>query len=206
MNKLDLLKAVYNALQWDKLYEAMPEANRQQVDDLFRELRRKLSEEAPAPEPPGVEEPPQVPPAAVAGGEVRLYCDGASRGNPGPAGIGVVLTTAAGEGVLAWGAPIGRATNNVAEYRAVLEALKKALELKARRVCILSDSELLIRQLQGTYKVKSPGLKPLHAEAVALLTKFEGWEARHVSRQGNAKADALAARAAKPPALNSASG
>jgi ribonuclease HI len=202
VNKLELLRAIYNALQWDRLYQAMPEATRQQVDELFQELRQRLSQEAAPSEGPAVQEepaPPIVPPEAVAGGEAWVYCDGASKGNPGPAAVGVVLTTPQGEEVLAWGAPIGRATNNVAEYRAVIEALKKALELKVRRVRILCDSELLIRQVQGAYKVKSPGLKALHAEAVGLLGRFERWEARHITRAQNAKADALAARHARPP-------
>ncbi|MCK4376465.1 MAG: ribonuclease HI family protein [Candidatus Brocadiae bacterium] len=135
--------------------------------------------------------------AKVAGGEARLHCDGASRGNPGPAGIGMVLTTPEGEEVLAWGAAIGRATSNVAEYRAAIEGLKKALELKVRRVRLLSDSELLVRQLEGAYKVKSAGLKPLHGELMGLLARLDSWEARHVARDRNLRADALATRYAK---------
>ncbi len=109
----------------------------------------------------------------------------------------MVLTTPEGEEVLAWGAAIGRATNNVAEYRAAIEGLKNALELKVRRVRLLSDSELLVRQLEGAYKVKSPKLKPLHGELTALLARLDSWEARHVARDQNLRADALAARYAK---------
>jgi ribonuclease HI len=190
VNKIALLKALYRALHWDRLYEAMPELTRQEVDEFFRELRAGLGEEARASDEAA---------SKVAGAEAWLYADGASKGNPGPAGVGIVLTTPAGEEVLAWGAPIGRATSNVAEYRAVIEGLKRALELKVRRICVLSDSELLILQLRGRYKVRNPGLKPLHAEALGLLDRFEHWEARHVGREQNLKADALATQHAKAP-------
>ncbi|MHC4591933.1 MAG: ribonuclease HI family protein [Planctomycetota bacterium] len=188
MDKRALLKAIYRALQWDKVYEALPGVTRQEVDELFQELGEGLSD---------VPEPPEELAAKIAGGEAHLYCDGASRGNPGPAGVGMVITTAEGGEVLAWGAAIGKATNNVAEYRAAIEGLKKALGLQVGRVCLLTDSELLIRQLRGEYKVKNAGLKPLHAEASALLKQFGSWEAQHIPRDENKKADALAARYAK---------
>lgn len=188
MNKLSLLRAIYEAIRWDKLYEALPEVSRRQVDELFRELREALGD---------VAEAPGELAAKVAGGEALLYCDGASRGNPGPAGIGMVLTTPEGEEVLAWGAAIGRATSNVAEYRAAIEGLRKALGLKVRRVRLLSDSELLVRQLEGAYKVKSPKLKPLHGELMALLARLDSWEACHVARDQNLRADALATRHTK---------
>ena len=188
MDKRKLLRAVYESIEWSKLYERMPEATRRQVDALFGELRGMLGE----PPEPEVELPDGLP-----GEEVMLYCDGASRGNPGPAGIGMVLTTVEGAELLARGAPLGRTTNNVAEYRALIEGLKAALELGAQRVRVCSDSELLVRQIEGTYRVKSPKLKPLHAEAVGLLADFEGWTVRHIPREQNARADALATRAAR---------
>jgi len=187
--KPELLKAIYNAIQWDRLYEALPHVTRQQVDEFFQELSEGLGQEG---------EVPKELAARIAGGEVWVCCDGASRGNPGPAGIGVVLATPEGREVLAWGASIGRATNNVAEYRAVIEGLKKARELNARRVRILSDSELLVRQLQGAYKVKSPGLKPLHEQVTELLRGFDQWHAARVTREQSAKADALATQHARP--------
>jgi ribonuclease HI len=188
VKKLDLLTAIYSALQWDRLYEAMPDISRQEVDEFFQEMREGLGEEA-----------RMSPEAAskVAGADAFLYADGASSGNPGPSGIGIVLTSPAGEEVLAWGASIGRATNNVAEYRAVIEGLKRALELNIRRIRVLSDSELLIQQLRGRYKVKNPGLKPLHAEAMGLLGRFEHWEAERVGREKNLKADELATQHTK---------
>lgn len=188
MNKLRLLKAIYEAIQWDKLYGLLPQVSRQQVDDFFQELREKFGAEAEAPEELVTK---------IRGGEAYLYCDGASKGNPGPAGVGMVLTTPQGEEVLAWGAPIGRATNNVAEYRAVIEGLKKALELEVRSVQVFCDSELVVRQIQGGYKVKSPGLKPLHAETATLLSRFDRGEIQYIPRDQNLKADALAMEYAK---------
>lgn len=196
MNKLRLLKAIYEAIQWDKLYGLLPQVSRQQVDEFFQELREKFGAEAEAPEELRAS-PPEGRRARVRGGEAYVYCDGASKGNPGPSGIGMVLTTPEGEEVLAWGASIGRATNNVAEYRAVIEGLKKALELEVRSVRVLCDSELVVRQIQGGYKVKSPGLKPLHAETAALLSRFDKGEIQYIPRDQNLKADALAIQHAK---------
>jgi len=155
MDRLKLLKAVYESIQWERLYELLPEADRDEVDLLFRELRQGIE---PEPEEDLVDE--------IAGRAALLHCDGASKGNPGPAGIGMVLETPDGREVLAWGRPIGETTNNVAEYQALIAGLQRALELGVRRISVLSDSQLMVRQIQGTYKVKSAGLQPLHAEAV----------------------------------------
>jgi ribonuclease HI len=188
MDRKELLRAVYEAVDWGRLYQAHPELERREVDELFQELRALVGESpADAPEPS----------RSLAGEEAYLYTDGASRGNPGPAGIGVVLKTPAGETVLAYGAAAGRTTNNVAEYRAVIEGLEKALELGAARVRLFSDSELLVRQLQGTYKVRNAGLRPLFDEVTALLARFSDRQVRHVPREQNAEADALATKAAK---------
>jgi len=189
MSKLKLLKAVYESIDWGKLYRLLPEASRRHVDELFQDLREVLQLDA---------EPPEQAAGKIKGSEAHLYCDGASRGNPGPAGIGMVLTAAGGAEVLAWGRPIGRATNNVAEYRSVIEGLKKALELEVRHIRVLCDSELLVRQVRGQYKVKSPGLKPLHADVLDLLARFEQWQVAHIPRTENARADALATQHAKP--------
>ncbi len=189
MDRLKLLKAVYESIQWNRLYELVPEAQRDDVDLLFRELRRGLK-----PEPEEDLRP------EVAGGEAVLRCDGASKGNPGPAGIGMVLETPDGREVMAWGESIGRATNNVAEYRALIAGLRQALELGARSVTVLSDSQLMVRQIQGSYRVKSAGLQPLHAEATALLKRFDDYTVRHVRREENARADSLADRHAREDA------
>ncbi len=125
----------------------------------------------------------------------RLYCDGASRGNPGPAGAGAVLYDPRGELASQASEYLGEATNNVAEYRALLLGLKLARDLKVPRLRILADSQLLVRQLTGRYRVKSPHLLPLWQQAIKELQNFEACGIAQVPREGNREADALANRA-----------
>jgi ribonuclease HI len=117
--------------------------------------------------------------------------DGGARGNPGPAAAAAVATTPEGEVVEQRGERIGRATNNVAEYRAVLLGIDLARELGARELELVGDSELVVRQIKGEYKVKQPGLKPLRAEVRDALEGFDRWSIRHVRREDNAAADLL---------------
>lgn len=124
-----------------------------------------------------------------------LHVDGASRGNPGEAAFGVHVAGPGGETRAELYAPIGRATNNVAEYRALVHGLRWALARGARNVQVFSDSELLVRQMSGRYRVKSPGLRSLHQEAAALVARFDHALIRHVPREQNRQADALANRA-----------
>jgi ribonuclease HI len=124
-------------------------------------------------------------------GPLVLHVDGGARGNPGPAAIGVVISGPDGEVLEELAEPIGRATNNVAEYRALLRGLELAHDLGAREVEIIGDSELIARQLTGVYKVKHPAMKPLHEQATAALEGFERWRIRTVPRAENARADAL---------------
>jgi ribonuclease HI len=126
---------------------------------------------------------------------LRLHVDGASRGNPGEAGFGVHVTTLDGAVVAALYGYLGRATNNVAEYQALLHGLRFALDRGTREVEIFSDSELLVRQLAGRYRVKNPGLQPLFREAASLLARFARSRVTHVPRERNCEADALANRA-----------
>lgn len=128
------------------------------------------------------------------GRSLTIAADGAARGNPGPAGIGVVVTDEAGRTVATLARGIGRATNNQAEYRAVIEGLRIAARRGARRVAVRSDSRLIVEQLAGRYKVRDPVLRRLHGEARALLEGFEEVSVEHVSREENAEADALANR------------
>jgi ribonuclease HI len=123
---------------------------------------------------------------------LRLHVDGASRGNPGEAGFGVHVTTLEGEPVAGLYGYLGKATNNVAEYQALLHGLRYALGRGERHVEVFSDSELLVRQLAGRYRVKNPGLQPLFREAQALLARFERARVSHVPRERNREADALA--------------
>jgi ribonuclease HI len=120
-----------------------------------------------------------------------LHVDGGARGNPGPAAIGVVIADAAGEPVEEIAETIGVATNNVAEYRAVLRGLERARALGASEVEVVGDSELVAKQLTGAYKVKHPDMKTLHGEATRALSGFARWQIRTVPRAQNAVADAL---------------
>jgi len=120
-----------------------------------------------------------------------LQCDGASRGNPGPAALGFVISSD-GQELFSRGEVLGQLTNNQAEYRALMAGLDAVRQLGFHRVDIAMDSELVVRQLEGRYKVKNEGLKPLHAELMATLARFADWKIRHVPRGQNAAADALA--------------
>lgn len=117
--------------------------------------------------------------------------DGGARGNPGPAAVGVVVSDPDGTVVEEVSERIGEATNNVAEYRALLRGLERAAALGADEVEVVNDSELVARQVAGDYRVKQPHLRPLHAEALAALGGFERWAVRPVPRARNARADAL---------------
>jgi len=121
-----------------------------------------------------------------------LWTDGAARGNPGPAGIGVMLKTREGEVLAAERRFLGHTTNNVAEYKALLLGLECALERGVKRLEVRADSELLIRQLLGKYRVKNEGLRPLFQQASELLKRFEAVELLHVRREQNVEADRLA--------------
>ena len=126
--------------------------------------------------------------------ELVVYTDGGARGNPGPAAIGAVVLDPSSEPpevVATVSECIGVATNNVAEYRAVIEGLKAARAVGARRVVLRADSQLVIRQLEGRYRVKQPHLRPLFDEARALLEEFPEVELTHVRREDNTDADAL---------------
>jgi ribonuclease HI len=124
-----------------------------------------------------------------------INVDGGARGNPGRAAIGVVISDAEGNVIDELAEPIGHATNNVAEYRALLRGVEWARALGADELEIVGDSELVARQVSGDYKVKHPSMKPLYEEAVAALRAFDRWSIRTVPRADNARADALVNRA-----------
>jgi ribonuclease HI len=123
---------------------------------------------------------------------IRVAIDGGARGNPGPAGYGVRVEDEAGALLAELYSPIGIATNNVAEYRGLLAALRWAVDHGHPRVHVRSDSQLLVKQMRGEYKVKHAGLKPLAAEARLLIMQFERVEFEHVRREENTEADRLA--------------
>ena len=117
--------------------------------------------------------------------------DGGARGNPGPAAIGVVVSTPDGEVLEEHAERIGSATNNVAEYRALMLGLERALALGAREVELIGDSELVVRQVQGEYKVRDEVLWRLHKHVIRTLAEFDAWSIRHVRREDNEAADRL---------------
>jgi ribonuclease HI len=121
-----------------------------------------------------------------------LYCDGASRGNPGEAAIGFVLVDPDGIELAAHGETIGRQTNNVAEYTALQRGLEVASAHGVRGLLVRMDSELVVRQMLGLYRVKHPGLAPLFLAARALAARFDRFHIEHVPRAANRRADALA--------------
>ena len=123
--------------------------------------------------------------------KLTVHVDGGARGNPGPAAVAAVATDGDGNEVAERSAYIGEATNNVAEYRAVLLALELARDLGAREIEIVNDSELVARQIGGEYKVKNAGLKPLFLETMRELRGFDRWAVRTVRREHNVRADEL---------------
>ncbi len=120
-----------------------------------------------------------------------VHVDGGARGNPGPAAIGAVVSTPEGEVIDEAAETIGEATNNVAEYRAVLLGLDRVRNLGANEVEVINDSEMVARQIGGAYKVKHAGLRPLYEQTMAALRKFDKWSVRSVPRAENARADEL---------------
>ncbi len=128
-------------------------------------------------------------------GWIYAHCDGGSRGNPGPSGFGAVVTDAAGHPLAELSEFLGIRTNNFAEYSGLLAVLEWALTQGHRRVKVVSDSELMVKQIQGKYKVNSPDLKPLWQTARDRIAKLDGFEISHALRHKNKEADALANQA-----------
>jgi ribonuclease HI len=180
----------------DRLLAEHPEVTRGDLQAFWKHLG------IPASVPMSLfQEPPaaQAAPARAQQSGVNLLliarCDGAARGNPGPASIGVVLEDQEGQDLLDVGEVIGETTCNVAEYTAVIRAAEKALELGGTELVLKLDSQLLARQLKGSYRVKAPHLQPLHQQALRLLRQFRRWDVVEVPRTENTAADRLANRA-----------
>lgn len=205
----------------EKTLERFPGVTRDHLRALLREAALLMRAEEVGADAGGADLPPQRPlvpapppapadasaaPSVAVGAEaasgpgegrklLRVYSDGAARGNPGPAGAGAVLTKADGTVVAKCGKFLGNQTNNVAEYTALLIGIETALRLGAEELELVADSELLVRQLTGQYRVKNAGLKPLHAKALQLLGTISRWTVRHVPREQNALADEMSNRA-----------
>jgi ribonuclease HI len=127
----------------------------------------------------------------AASGRLVVNVDGGARGNPGPAAVAAVISTPDGEVLEKRGERIGHATNNVAEYRALLLGLDRARSRGAREVELVCDSELVVRQVSGEYKVKDEVLHRLHKQVIRALAELDSWSIRHVRREENAAADDL---------------
>ncbi len=129
--------------------------------------------------------------------ELHVHVDGAAKGNPGPAGIGVVVRTADGEKVAEFAMPIGETTNNYAEYTALVHALRLLSAFQVESVVVFTDSELVSRQLAGEYRVREQSLKSLHFQVRHMLSLYRRWRVKHVGREENREADRLASWAAR---------
>ncbi|MFH1683257.1 MAG: ribonuclease HI family protein [Candidatus Margulisiibacteriota bacterium] len=123
--------------------------------------------------------------------DLKIYVDGAARGNPGPAGIGIAIKKG-NKTVKEIAAYIGETTNNVAEYSALIRGLEESIKLKAKKVECFSDSELIVKQINGEYRVKNEGLIPLFHHACSLIKKFKTFSISHIAREKNKHADKLA--------------
>jgi len=127
--------------------------------------------------------------------ELHVYVDGAARGNPGPAAVGVVVLTRQDKKVAAFGEAIGETTNNYAEYTALIHALRLLSVFEVDRLRLYADSELMARQVKGEYRVKESSLRSLHAQVMSMLGRYKDWDITHIPREENAEADRLANRA-----------
>lgn len=205
---VDILRHIAREEPLPSTVRAFRGLTREHLGQLIEDAAGRLGgDPVSLPEPPSdaSEADPAAPKPAADGGEplpssepptrLRVYSDGAARGNPGPAGAGAVLKDMAGNVVARLGKFLGHQTNNQAEYQGLLLALKHARALGAREVEVFADSELLIRQLGGRYQVKSPTLKPLFDEARRLLGAFSKVKLAHVPRAKNAEADEMSNRA-----------
>ncbi len=161
------------------------------------------------PTPPGLF--PETPATPSKSGWITAHCDGGARGNPGPAGYGAEITGPDGQVIAELSEYLGHRTNNYAEYSGLLASLQYALDHHHPRLRVISDSELMVKQIQGKYKVNSPDLKPLWQEAKNRIARLEAFEISHALRHKNKAADALANQAMDrgmkrtPPAPNSPS-
>lgn len=127
--------------------------------------------------------------------ELHVFIDGAARGNPGPAAIGVLILTRQGRRVAAFGEAIGEATNNFAEYTALVHALRLLSAYEVDRLRIYADSELVVRQIRGLYRVRERSLRSLHSQVMSMLGRYRDWSIQHIPREENREADRLANQA-----------
>jgi ribonuclease HI len=188
-----LLRAIAEEEPLERTLARFPGVDRAQLEALLLEAAGAPARRHPRGE--GVRRPTQEGLPLRGHRWIRVASDGAARGNPGPAGAGAVLFDADGKVIERLGQFLGKETNNVAEYMGLLLGVRRAAELGAEELEVMADSELMIRQLSGVYQVRSPVLRRLHAEAMALLKGFRRVKLLHVPRAKNAEADEMSNRA-----------
>lgn len=193
----EILRSLAERLPEHLLRELFPDRESQAVRDALLRAsgteapagpKRAIAPSLPFPRAGG----PSASPVPQPGGTCILYTDGASRGNPGEAGAGMVLLNEDRQQLASRAIYLGQCTNNVAEYRALLAGLELAIQHDCDRLTIFLDSELIVRQISGQYKVKNAHLQPLYLQAKGLLQRLKGWRIKHVPRAENAQADQLA--------------
>jgi len=199
MKKSEILAALAKHLDAGKLLTDYPDLDRDGLSKLLKEAASALGPVEVEPKAPAKKAPEKKPAVrhekTHPSRKLILHTDGASRGNPGLAGIGVLIEDETGHIVKKIAHFLGRATNNQAEYAALLAGLKAAHELGADEVHVSADSELLVKQFKGEYRVKNPDLQAMHAEARALSGNFRHVVVKHIPREQNSEADALANQA-----------
>lgn len=188
-----LAALIYRYLDTERLFRENPSVTREMID-AFLQKNVPLKKEVGDASVVHPQRPPHAHDGAKKPNELIIHTDGASRGNPGKAGIGVAIFDKGYNLIEEVCSFIGNATNNVAEYKAMILATQKAIDHNAKKVLFKTDSELLVRQLNGVYRVKNSNILPLYAELAALLSKIPAWKIQHVYREENACADALANR------------
>ncbi|MGQ3683598.1 MAG: ribonuclease HI family protein [Candidatus Loosdrechtia sp.] len=186
----ELLLLMFKYIDKEKLYKENPGITERMIDSLIQNISCRAKGK-------GIEDTNvshSATPHPKEGGFTHLivHTDGASRGNPGEAGIGIVVFNKNYQIIEEICKYIGKSTNNVAEYQAMILAAQKAIDYNAKKVTFKTDSELLVRQLKGMYQVKSTNILPLYHKLIALLKKIPVWEIQHVRREENVGADALA--------------
>ena len=168
--KYRFLKGLAETLDIARTMKDFPEAKSQDIRSLFLEFADTFKNRK----------------------SVNIYADGASRGNPGNAGAGIIITAEDGKVIKKTGKYLGKTTNNEAEYQALIIALEEAKAMGATDIKIFADSELMVRQIKGEYKVKSEGLRPLYGKAMSILMGFKRYDIIHIERDKNKEADRLA--------------
>lgn len=190
VNSRDILLTLAEKLPERVLAELLPGSSPESVRQFLIGLAVRLPEQ----ENFSSRQPPRREKKEENGNDsfCSLYTDGAARGNPGEAGAGAVLVSPRGEEIDTSSLHLGQCTNNIAEYRALIAGLEMAEQWNCRRLHIYLDSELVVRQIEGAYKVKNAQLRPLFDRVKGLLANLEEWDIHHIPRQENARADELA--------------